>query len=122
VREERAIALRSSHTRGDAEPALFLTEHGRPLGARRIGMIFSEACKRTGVAGTFHALRHTFAGAMLAFLRRQTQRVPELNPLLTLQTILGHSDPSTTMIYLRMLATDLTAIENALGDMYEALA
>jgi integrase/recombinase XerD len=39
-----------------------------------------------------------------------------------LQTILGHSDPSTTMIYLRMLATDLTAIENALGDLYGALA
>jgi len=74
------------------------------------------------VTGTFHALRHTFAGAMLAFLQRQTQRVPELNPLLTLQTILGHADPSTTMIYLRMLATDLTAIENALGGLYEALA
>jgi len=122
VHEERAIALRSSRTNSDAESALFLTEDGRPLGACRIGMIFSEACKRAGVAGTFHALRHTFAGAMLAFLQRQTQRVPELNPLLTLQTILGHSDPSTTMIYLRMLATDLTAIENALGDLYGALA
>jgi len=26
------------------------------------------------------------------------------------------------MIYLRMLATDLTAIENVLGGLYEALA
>ena len=121
VREERALAVRLGK-RGEAEPALFLTGHGCPLTPRRIGAVFSDACKRAGVTATFHALRHTFAGAMLALLQRQTQRVPELNPLLTLQTILGHADPSTTMIYLRMLATDLTAIENALGGLYEALA
>ena len=122
VREERAVTLRGSRNHSDDESVLFLTDDGRALTPRRIGAIFSEACKRAGVAGTFHALRHTFAGAMLAFLQRQTQRLPELNPLLTLQTILGHADPSTTMIYLRMLATDLTAIENALGGLYEALA
>jgi site-specific recombinase XerD len=123
VREERAVALHGSRHHDDAdESALFLTDDGCALTARRIGAIFAEACKRAGVAGTFHALRHTFAGAMLAFLQRQTQRFPELNPLLTLQVILGHADPSTTMIYLRMLATDLTAIENALGGLYEALA
>ena len=88
----------------------------------RRGALARSSMKRAGVAGTFHALRHTFAGAMLVFLQRQTQRVPELNPLLTLQTLLGHADPSTTMIYLRMLATDLTAIENALSGLYEALA
>ena len=121
VREERSVAVRFGK-RGEAEPALFLTADGVALAARRIGTIFNEACQRAGVAGTFHALRHTFAGAMLAFLQRQTQRVAELNPLLTLQTILGHADPSNTMIYLRMLATDLTAIENALGGLYEALA
>jgi integrase len=121
VREERALAVRFGK-RGEAEPALFLTDHGRALTPRRIGAAFADACKRAGVTGTFHALRHTFAGAMLAFLQRQAQRLPELNPLLTLQTILGHADPSTTMIYLRMLATDLTAIEDALGDLYEALA
>ncbi len=122
VREERAIALRGCRNHSDIESALFLTDDGRTLTSRRIGAIFTEACKRAGVTATFHALRHTFAGAMLAFLQRQTQRLPELNPLLTLQTILGHADPSTTMIYLRMLATDLTAIENALGGLYEALA
>ncbi|MBE3603726.1 tyrosine-type recombinase/integrase [bacterium] len=120
VREERATALRGCDTQ--TEPALFLTDNGRPLTSRRIGANFAAACKRAGLAGTFHALRHTFAGAMLALLQRQTQRIPELNPLLTLQTILGHADPSTTMIYLRMLATDLTAIEDALGGLYEALA
>lgn len=122
VHEERAVAVRRSGKRGCESARLFLTDDGRALTPRRIGAVFSAACKRAGVSGTFHALRHTFAGAMLAFLQRQTQRVPELNPLLTLQTILGHSDPSTTMIYLRMLATDLTAIENALGGLYEALA
>ncbi len=122
MREERAVTLRGSRNHCDDESALFLTADGRALTPRRIGAVFSAACKRAGVTGTFHALRHTFAGAMLAFLQHQTQRLPELNPLLTLQTILGHADPSTTMIYLRMLATDLTAIENALGGLYEALA
>ena len=122
MREERAVALLGSCYHDDAESALFLTDDGRALTPRRIGAIFNGACQRAGVAGTFHALRHTFAGAMLAFLQRQTQRFPELNPLLTLQVILGHADPSTTMVYLRMLATDLTAIENVLDGLYEALA
>lgn len=58
---------------------------------------------------------------MLRFLQRRAQDEPELNPLLTLQVVLGHADLSTTAIYLRVLATDLTLVESSVDDLYVAL-
>jgi len=54
-------------------------------------------------------------------LQRQTERNPEMNPLLTLQAILGHADLSTTALYLRMVAIDLEAIEAAVDGLFGAL-
>ena len=83
--------------------------------------MFTRGCEAASVDATFHGLRHTFAGTMLRFLQRQSVRVPELNPLLALQAILGHADLATTGIYLRMLATDLSAIEATVDELYEEL-
>ena len=58
---------------------------------------------------------------MLRFLQRQADQGAELNPLLTLQTLLGHADLATTAIYLRVVATDLSAIEASVDELYEAL-
>lgn len=124
IREERTVVARRARERDPSAPAceaLFLTERGEPMTPRRIGAMFAEACVRAGVGATFHALRHTFAGVMLRFLQRQAGRVPELNPLLTLQSILGHADLATTGLYLRMLATDLSAIEATVEELYGAL-
>ena len=44
-----------------------------------------------------------------------------MNPLLTLQAILGHADFSTTAVYLRMVAIDLEAIEAVVDDLFGAL-
>jgi site-specific recombinase XerD len=124
VREERAVAVRRARER-DADyrqpEALFLTASGRALTGRRIGARFSEAAHAAGVEATFHGLRHTFAGAMLRFLQHQAARNPDLNPLLTLQTLMGHADLATTAVYLRMLATDLSAIETTVDELYGAL-
>lgn len=123
IREERAVALRRAHKHDpsvSACEALFLTERGEPMTPRRIGAMFTEACVRADVDATFHALRHTFASVMLRFLQRRAVQVPELNPLLTLQSILGHADLATTGLYLRMLATDLSAIEATVEELYGA--
>jgi site-specific recombinase XerD len=88
---------------------------------RRVGLMFADASKRVGVATHFHALRHTFASVMLRFLQRQADQGAELNPLLTLQTLLGHADLATTAIYLRVVATDLSVIEASVDELYEAL-
>jgi site-specific recombinase XerD len=123
-REERAVAVRRAKARDAAyvEPnTLFLTDHGSRMTARRVGAMFADAAERAGVAARFHALRHTFAGAMLRFLQRQTAQGADLNPLLTLQTLLGHADIATTSIYLRVVATDLGVIEASVDELYAAL-
>ncbi|BCH14968.1 tyrosine-type recombinase/integrase [Mesorhizobium sp. L-2-11] len=124
AREERAVIVRRAKLRHAdyAEPdAVFLTEAGRGISARRVGAMFAAAAGTAGVTASFHALRHTFATAMLRFLQRRAQDEPELNPLLTLQVVLGHADLSTTAIYLRVLATDLTLVESSVDELYGAL-
>ena len=44
-----------------------------------------------------------------------------MNPLLTLQVMLGHANLATTSIYLRMVAIDLEAIEAAVDGLFDAL-
>jgi len=124
VREERAAIVRQAKVRdaGYAEPdTLFLTDQGTPMTARRVGAMFADAAQRAGIAARFHALRHTFASAMLRFLQRQAEGGADINPLLTLQTLLGHADLATTAIYLRVVATDLSVIEASVDDLYAAL-
>ncbi|MCI1756687.1 MAG: site-specific integrase [Sphingobium sp.] len=123
VREERAVLIRrTAVNRAGCDPdALFLTCRGQPVKPRRVGAMFAAAAEAAGVNATFHALRHTFAAAMLRFLQREAQNNPELNPLLTLQVLLGHADLATTAVYLRVVETDLSVIEASVDDLYAAL-
>lgn len=124
MREQRAVAVRRAKSRGEGyvEPdRLFLTEHGIAMTARRVGAMFASVAVASDVDARFHALRHTFASVMLRFLQRQASQGAELNPPLTLQTLLGHVDLATTAIYLRVVATDLSLIEASVDELYEAL-
>jgi site-specific recombinase XerD len=123
MREERAVAVRHAQKRSAAytEPdTIFLTDDGLAMSPRRVGAIFSAAAKEAGVDASFHALRHTFATAMLRILQRRAVLAPEINPLLVLQKLLGHANVATTSIYLRVLQTDMTLVEAAVDDLYEA--
>ncbi|GBQ81706.1 transposase [Asaia bogorensis NBRC 16594] len=124
LREERAVIVKRAHQR-DAKyrdpGTVFLNARGDAMSPRRVGAMFAAASRAADVEATFHGLRHTFAGAMLRLLQRQAQRNPDMNPLLTLQAILGHSDLTTTAIYLRVVAIDLGAIEAAVDDLFGAL-
>jgi integrase/recombinase XerD len=122
AKSARSSSVGQARAPGYAEPdRLFLTGTGAAMTARRVGAMFAEASERTGVSAHFHALRHTFASVMLRFLQRQADQGADLNPLLTLQTLLGHADLATTAIYLRVVATDLSAIETSADELYEAL-
>jgi len=124
MREERAVVVRrAQRRRADyVEPdAVFLTDAGLAVSPRRVGAMFAAAASAAGVHASFHALRHTFATAMLRFLQRRAEHERELNPLLALQVLLGHADLATTAIYLRVLATDLTSMEASVDELYEAL-
>ncbi|TXH09704.1 MAG: hypothetical protein E6R02_08160 [Gammaproteobacteria bacterium] len=113
---------------GWVEPlSLFVGRSGLPPSQRRWHQYFAEANDRIETfegrlpampAVTPHDLRHTFAIVMLRSLQaraaqfeyaRPKQGVGTLsehivhNPLLTLQRLLGHASPSTTMEYLRFV-------------------
>ena len=90
----------------DAKKALFLSTRGNRIGARTIQLMVKKYAKLAGLKDasdiTPHKLRHTFA----------TMLYKKTKDLKILQTLLGHSDISTTQIY-----TQLT--RKRLKDVYE---
>lgn len=80
-------------SRDDAHPALFVTERKpvHSLGGRSIQYEIKKIAKRAGVKKNVHphVLRHTMATLMLN----------KGCDLATIQSLLGHSSPSTTQIY-----------------------
>ncbi|WP_260761921.1 site-specific integrase [Mycobacterium sp. SMC-4] len=118
--------------------SLFLGKMGRPPCARRWHQYFREANERLAAfdfgpprmpsAVTTHDLRHTFAVVMLRGLQENAATIEATrprtgtgtisehivhNPLLTLQRLLGHASPSTTMIYLRYIDESDELIQRA---------
>jgi site-specific recombinase XerD len=125
VREERAAAVRRaqrSYARYEEPTTVFVSTQGRKMSPRAASAMFDRAATTAGVRASFHSLRHTYATTMLAFLQREARSSTDLNPLLTLQVLLGHSSISTTSIYLHVLATDLLEIERSIADLYQALS
>lgn len=100
--------------------SLWIAERtGLPISKKTVEFSFREAVKNTGVNCTFHHLRHTYAIKMLSVLTKQQQQDNSgLNPLKTLQMLLGHSNISTTMIYLEALSIDINQIEDSLKNYY----
>lgn len=124
---------------GYIEPlSLFVGKGGRPPSQRRWHQYFEDANDRLAAFGsspptmppavTPHDLRHTFAVVMLRSLQRRAMQLEQSrtrtgfgtisehivhNPLLTLQRLLGHASPSTTMVYLRFVDESDELIQRA---------
>ncbi len=100
--------------------SLWIAERtGLPISKKTVEASFRDAVKNSGVNCTFHHLRHTYAIKMLSVLTKQKQTDNTgLNPLKTLQMLLGHSNISTTMIYLEALSIDINEIEDSLKNYY----
>ncbi len=124
---------------GVVEPlSLFVGKGGRPPSQRRWHQYFEHANARLAAFGratptmppavTPHDLRHTFAVVLLRSLQRRAAQLEQsrrktgfgtisehiiYNPLLTLQRLLGHASPSTTMIYLRYVDESDELIQRA---------
>jgi integrase/recombinase XerD len=80
---------RSALAAGKNTPQLFLGRGARKLTRQRVWQIVGEASLATGRHASPHMLRHSCA----------THMVENGADLRTVQTILGHSDISTTQIY-----------------------
>lgn len=85
-------------SRKDDDPALFVSEHWhkRPT-TRYIEKVFKVVASRCGLEQrvTPHVLRHTLATTLLN----------QGAPLATVQSILGHQKPDTTLLYVSLSGT-----------------
>ena len=99
VRRRQARA--NNNLKGENFPHLFLTEAGVPYPKDAITAIFRSLSKRVGFAVTAHMLRHSYATYLLWSLRKSTTFHGE--PLLYVRDRLGHSDVSTTAVYLHLI-------------------
>jgi integrase/recombinase XerD len=89
------LARRTLSLPGDA---LFCTRQGYPLNRHELVHIIHRIAKSAGIARCSpHTLRHTFA----------TMFIRNGGDPFALQRLLGHSDISTTMIYVHMAGTAL---------------
>ena len=82
--------------RTDSLPDLWVSEERKPLTRAGIKVTIVKLCRRAGVKGGPHKIRHTFA---VNFLRNG-------GDLKTLQLNMGHSNIKTTDIYLQSIAED----------------
>jgi len=134
--QHRAVLV--EHRGGHIEPmSLFVGTTGKPPSQRSWHNTFSQSNQRLQhFAGSSHHigrpisphdLRHTFAVVLLQHLQLralQNSRPGRVghgtltehiisNPLLTVQRLLGHASPGTTMIYLRYLEEADALIQRA---------
>jgi len=88
-----SVAVRSS-------PLLFIARGGRKLTRQRIWQMVRAASASSGRAASPHMLRHSCA----------THMVENGADLRTVQTILGHSDISTTQVYTHLALDRLRTV------------
>lgn len=103
-----AEALRQWDKRRKGGDYFFNTSKGKKLQTRYVQAMVARYAKRAGIKKkvTPHTLRHTFATNFY----RQTKDIE------TLRSLLGHSDISTTQIYVTLANID---IENAMKSFRE---
>lgn len=117
IKFTRRMIAKKYNTLNSVDDLWINERSGLAITKKSIEKTFREAVKKLNIDCTFHHLRHTFAIKMLSVLTKQSQTTG-LNPLKTLQLLLGHSNIATTMVYLEALSVDLNEIEGSLLELY----
>ncbi len=124
IDETRMPLVRAQRRRraGYRPPAtLFLNRHGEAITRERLSAVFNAAFRAAGLTGSAHWLRHTFAMTMLVRLQRQALLTPDINPLKTVQVLLGHSSIQSTAIYLRCVELNERDLASCIDYLYGEL-
>jgi integrase/recombinase XerD len=98
--EKRASKLKDAPTLMARSPLLFIARGGRKLTRQRIWQMVGTASAASGRHASPHMLRHSCA----------THMVENGADLRTVQTILGHSDISTTQVYTHLALDRLRTV------------
>jgi site-specific recombinase XerD len=121
VRSPQIRVLRRRRVAYRPPDALFLNSQGAAITRERLSAVFNEAFRAAGLTGSVHWLRHTFAMTMLVRLQRQALLTPEINPLKTVQVLLGHSSIQSTAIYLRCVELNERELAGSIDYLYGEL-
>jgi len=113
------LANRPNATLG-FENSVFLNARGRSVSKKSLSEMFRKSAKAIGSDATLHHLRHTFAVTTLRHLQQSANQGNDVNPLKTVQVLLGHSSLESTEIYLRALELQRPEIEESLSFLYGA--
>lgn len=135
LEEDRAEVIEQSRSKkGKPSPSestkVFLTRTGKPLSSRTIESLFASLSQKTGVRLTPHGCRHTYAVYQLeAMIKRMAKNLKVLreggadayrqilnDPLRDLQRLLGHSQITSTYIYLDFLEEAEALVDESLAD------
>lgn len=103
-----------------AEPFVFLTQSGCKVQREELSRAFRYFANQAGTSSVFHHLRHTYAVTTLEILQRQANLGSSINPLKTLQLLMGHANVSSTEIYLAALDIYSDDVAEALDFLYGA--
>lgn len=121
VRTPLTRALRRRHAGYRPPDALFLNSRGAAITRARLSSVFNDAFRAAGLHGSAHWLRHTFAMTMLVRLQRQALLTPDINPLKTVQVLLGHDSIQSTAIYLRCVELNERELTGSIDYLYGEL-
>ncbi|TCK42385.1 site-specific recombinase XerD [Paraburkholderia sp. BL8N3] len=114
VEQTQTYIARTSHLANENAP-VFITTRGGQIDRKTVTRKFRELANGLSINATFHHMRHTYAATMLGLLSRSVAAGAEINPLKTLQILMGHASLSSTEVY-------LAAIELNSGPVSDALA
>ena len=118
VRERIVRAQRKrdpSYVPGDS---LFLGMRGQKISPKRMSDAFTKAFRVAEIQADLHCLRHTFAIRTLTALIKRKNQGEEIDPLLSLRILLGHSTIAATGTYLKSLELRLESISEDIAYLY----
>ncbi|MFM0188077.1 tyrosine-type recombinase/integrase [Paraburkholderia nemoris] len=116
------VTLSHSKRSATSEPFLFTNDKGVQVDRAAVSRSFRRAADAVGSRATFHHLRHTYAIYVLQLLEKQAKAGATVNPLKTLQVLLGHRHIETSSRYLTALDIHSDSLEKTLDFLYGAVS
>lgn len=97
---------------------VFLSNRCEPFTPGTLSRTFRKYANQIGIRATLHHLRHSFAIICLGYLEAQENRGGDINPIKVVQSLLGHSNITTTEHYLRTIQVSSDEVRTALSFLY----